>query len=88
MNSRNEQGIAHLGLIIVVVLVLAVVVFAFWRIQQDSNEEAPTTTETSRPAETEPAIEGEADLEAAETMLLETDIDAELDVSEFDEVIE
>ena len=86
MNSRNEQGMAHLGLVIVVVLVVAVVVFAFWRIQQDSDE--PSTTETTQPTETQPAIESEADLEAAETMLLETDIDAELDVSEFDEAIE
>lgn len=86
MRKLNQEGVAHLGLILVVTLAIAVVIFAFWRIQ--TQEDAPATQPTtSEEGEVEP-IQDASELEAIQRDLEATDIDGELDAGELDEVLE
>lgn len=86
MRSKDQRGIAHVGLVVVLVLLLAIVAFAFWRVQDQPAEETtePTTSETQESDE----IENGEDLEAAEEELQETDIDGELNVEELDSTLQ
>ncbi len=87
MNKGNQQGIAHLGLIVVILVALALVAFAFWRIQNGTTDEANGEPQSSEVEESDD-IQDASELEAIENELQETDIDAELNTSELDEVIE
>jgi len=89
MRKTNQDGVAHIGLVIALVLVVAVVAFAFWRIQmeEDTTEPEPAIPATSELERTDP-IEDAAELETIEAELEATDIDAELDSAELDEVLE
>jgi hypothetical protein len=87
MRKLNQDGVAHLGLIIVLILAVAVVAFAFWRIQTSDDEADTGEPTTSEVDETEP-IEDASELEAIEQELEATDIDGDLDVEELDATIE
>lgn len=87
MRKTNQDGVAHVGLIIVLILVIALVVFAFWRIQDESADTDSTQPTTSEVEQSEP-IQDASELEAIEEELETTDIDAELGTDELDEVIE
>gem|GEM_PF-1425500 len=86
MSKFDQSGVAHFGLIIVIILVLVGVGFVFWRVQDQAsdNSEPATTAEI----QTDDTIEDEADLADVEEGLNQADIDADLDVSELDAVIE
>ncbi|CAN5710982.1 hypothetical protein BH23PAT2_BH23PAT2_05200 [soil metagenome] len=87
MNKRNQDGIAHTGLVIFIVVVLALVGFAFWRIQdQASNDTNPESTTNIE--ESNEQIENEDDLREAEETLNATDFDEELDTTEIDETLQ
>lgn len=90
MRKHSQNGSAHLGVIVVVILVLVGVGFVFWRVQNEASDNTADTTETTQSSETvaDDPIENEADLDEAATELEQTDIDTELDVSEIDEVIQ
>lgn len=89
MRETNQDGIVHLGLIAVVVLVIAIAVFAFWRIQtQEDVVETEATQPTTSEVDSTKPIQDAAELKAIEAELEATDIEAELDSTEFDEVLE
>ncbi len=87
MRKTNQDGVAHVGLIVVLILVIALVAFAFWRIQDEATD-SDTTQPTSSEVEQSEPIEDASELEAIEDELEATDIDAELGTDELDEVIE
>lgn len=88
MRKTNQDGIAHIGLIVVFILVVALVAFAFWRIQDEAtNGDSTEQSTTSEVEQTEP-IEDASELEAIEAELQATDIDDELGTDELDEVIQ
>jgi hypothetical protein len=84
-NPTPELGGAHLLVVVFLVAVVALVGFAFWRIQQDQEPDTTTQTATVEPTE---EIRTMDDLDAAEATLESTDIDEELDTEELDAVIE
>lgn len=84
MRRQDQRGFAHLILVVVLIVTLAVVAFAFWRIQGQPTEETPEQA-TSQEAD---AIESSDDLEAAEEELQQADIDAELNTKEIDSTLE
>lgn len=86
MRKFDQNGVAHLGLIIVIILVLVGVGFVFWRVQDQASDS--TEPATTAEVQTDEAIEDEAGLADAEEELNQADIDADLDVSELDAVIE
>ncbi len=86
MRKFDQNGVAHIGLIVVIILVLVGVGFVFWRVQNqasESTEPAPTAE-----VQSDDSIDDEADLADVEEELNQTDIDADLDVSELDAIIE
>lgn len=85
MKRRQDQrGFAHLGLIVVLIIMLAIVAFAFWRVQDQPAQETTDST-NSQEADT---IDNSDDLEAVEEELKQTDIDGELNVEELDSTLE
>ena len=87
MNKPNQEGVAHVALVIVILLVLALVGFAFLRIQQQASEETAPESTTSV-EESDNTIENADDLREAEEALNATNLDAELDTSDIDEAIQ
>jgi|AntRauTorckE6833_2_1112554.scaffolds.fasta_scaffold00271_27 uncharacterized protein HemX len=88
MNKRNQDGIAHVGLVIFIVVVLAVVGFAFWRIQDQAADDQASTPATSSEESREDEIQNEDDLREVEEALNATDFDSELDTTEIDETLQ
>lgn len=84
MRRQDQRGFAHLGLIVVLIIMLAIVAFAFWRVQDQPAQETTDPT-NSQEADT---IDNSDDLEAAEEELKQTDIDGELNVEELDSTLE
>ena len=83
--SSRQQGFTIVEVILVIVVV-GVLAFAGWRFL-DARHAAQQTADTST-TEQVPEVNDTEDLDEAESYLQETDIDAELDTSELDEVME
>lgn len=72
---KDQRGIAHFGLIVLVVLVMAVIGFAAWRIGQKDNgtSSSQTSTSTTATVSEAPAVTSTADLDAALSALDQND---------------
>jgi len=87
MKKTSQSGIAHLGLLLLV-LVVAVISFVGYKLEQSRNN-SPTasTTNVAQAAQTIPAINSKADLNTAETTLNSQNIDGDLNPSSFDQEV-
>ena len=85
--KNNQSGVAHLGVVLVVVVVMAAAGFAVWNVYQ--NNQGPTTQETSSTdvADDAPEVNNADDLKQAEEFVKSTDVDNELDTSEVDSTL-
>lgn len=84
MKNHNQSGIAHLGLLLLAVLV-AVVAFAGYKVATNSSKDSSTVTPPARQAQT---INSQADLGSAESSLNSQDVDKDLNPSQFDPDVE
>lgn len=85
MSRNNQTGFAHIG-ILVLVVIIAAVAFVGWRVYEKSldTNEAPATTQTENQSSEPPEVNNADDLEDAENYVNEQDIDGQLDTSEID----
>ncbi|CAN5663182.1 hypothetical protein BH23PAT1_BH23PAT1_2750 [soil metagenome] len=84
MKKNNQEGFSAVAGLLVIV-VLALIGFAGWRVlgnQEANNTEQTTSSEQQNDA---PEVNDEQDLEEAENYLDDQDIDGELDTSDIDQ---
>lgn len=81
MKNHNQSGIAHLGLLLLAVLI-AVVAFAGYKVATNNPKDNSTVTP---PAQQTQTINSQADLGSAEGSLNSQDVDKNLDPAQFDQ---
>ena len=84
MKNHNQSGIAHLGLLLLAVLV-AVVAFAGYKVATNNPKDNSAVTP---PAQQTQNINSQADLGRAESSLNNQDVDKDLNPSQFDQDVE
>lgn len=80
MKKTPQNGIAHIGLLLLV-LVVAVIAFVGYKLEQSRNQDnSPTasTTNLAQAPQTIPTITSKADLNAAESTLNSQNVDGDL----------
>jgi Tfp pilus assembly major pilin PilA len=75
MKKRLQNGFAHLGLIVLLVIVLAVVVLAYQHVSKNSKD---TVVTSNSPAIQVQTIKSKADLTKAESELNNENVDGDL----------
>lgn len=83
-SKQNGFTPVEVVLVVVVVALLAFAGYRLWQAQQDGQPSTGTTTTE----EGAPEVNSADDLDEAEEFLNESDIDSELDTSDIDETLE
>ena len=83
--TLDQKGVAHILLALVVLVVVAAIAFAAWRVLSGNSSDKGTDTTTAETVADEPdAITSQADVDGASRALDEVNIDEDLDSSEFE----
>jgi len=85
MNNK-QNGFSAVAVLLVLILV-AVIVFAGWRVMNSQESDTSTTPAITQPQNEVPEVNNNDDLQRSEDFLNGTDIDSELDTSELDSVL-
>jgi uncharacterized protein (UPF0333 family) len=85
MKKISQKGIAHLGLLLLV-LIIAVVGFVGYKLEQSrsNGKTAEATASASQQAEQIPTISSKSDLTAAESTLINQNVDGDLNPDSYD----
>lgn len=83
MKRAHQTGFAHLG-ILLAVLIVAVIAFAAFKLEQSRGGESASITNPPRSQQAS-SIKTKTDLEAAEKTLNSADVDGDLSPSSFDQ---
>jgi type II secretory pathway component PulK len=81
--KRNQNGIAHLGILLLLVIV-AVVAFAGYKVVKD-NQKTVTSNVSQTASISAQTIKNKADLNSAEASLNSQNIDGDLNPGQFDQ---
>lgn len=83
MKKISQQGIAHLGLMLLLV-VAAVVAFAGYKVYKNQNPAKTVSNSASSVSQSAQSIKSTADLNGVETQLNSQNIDGDLNPAGFD----
>ena len=82
--KKSQHGIAHLGILLLLV-VAAVVAFAGYKVMQNNQNKDATKVAVPVVAKTVQTIQTKADLNTAEASLSSQNLDSDLNPSQFDQ---
>lgn len=84
MSRNNQRGIAHLGILLLVVVVAAIGLVGWKVYEKQQTANAPATSQTETEASDVPQVNSASDLKEAEDYVRNTDVDGQLDTTEID----
>lgn len=90
MKKSNQKGLAHLAILLLLVVV-AVVVFAGYKVAKNHNKQAavqPATAATASASQAIPVIKNTADLNTVESTLNSQNIDGDLNPDNYNQDVQ
>lgn len=84
MSRNNQRGVAHLGILLLVVIVVAVGLVGWKVYEKQQATDAPAASQTETEASGVPQVNSASDLKEAEDYVRGTDVDGRLDTTEID----